>query len=76
MAQRFLRNRNTWIAYILLALYGYFLNILGPITPFLHDELHLSFTISSLHFSMFAAGILVVGLWGYLVIRRTGRWLA
>jgi fucose permease len=73
MKKSLIRNQTTWIAYILLAIYAYFLNILGPITPFLSEELHLSYTISSLHFSAFAAGILVVGLVGNLVIQRTGR---
>lgn len=73
MPQRFTRSRITWIAYILLAFYGYFLNILGPITPFIHQEFHLSYTVSSLHFSAFAIGILVVGLAGHYVIRRIGR---
>ena len=73
MTKPFTRNRITWIAYILLAMYAYFLNILGPITPFLHDEFHLSFTVSSLHFSAFAVGMLVVGLAGHLVIDRVGR---
>lgn len=76
MEKRFVRNRNTWVAYILLMLYGYFLNILGPITPFLHDEFHLSYTVTSLHFSAFAIGILVVGFLGTPVIRRVGRWQA
>jgi fucose permease len=71
--KQLIRTQTTWIAYILLAIYAYFLNILGPITPFLSDELHLSYTISSLHFSAFAVGILVVGLIGNLLIRRTGR---
>ena len=74
--QPFVRNRTTWIAYILLAIYAYFLNILGPITPYLQDELSLSYTLSGLHFSAFAVGILVVGLTGNLLIRRTGRQLA
>ena len=74
--QPFARNRTTWIAYILLAIYAYFLNILGPITPYLQDELSLSYTLSGLHFSAFAVGILVVGLAGNLLIRRTGRQLA
>ncbi len=73
MAQNIIRNRKTWIIYILLALYAYFLNILGPITPYLHDEFQLSYTVSSLHFSAFAVGILVVGLGGHLVIQRFGR---
>jgi fucose permease len=76
MTKHFTRNRNTWVAYALLAFYSYFLNILGPITPFLHDEFHLSYTISSLHFSAFAVGILVIGLGGHLVIERIGRWQA
>ena len=32
MTQTFHRDRFTWLAYCLLAFYGYFLNILGPIT--------------------------------------------
>jgi fucose permease len=71
--KQLIRSQTTWIAYILLAIYAYFLNILGPITPFLSDELHLTYTISSLHFSAFAVGILVVGLVGNLLIQRTGR---
>ena len=73
MAQVFHRDRSTWLAYLLLALYGYFLNSLGPITPFLKDELKLSYTVSSLHFTAFAVGILLVGLCGHRLIRRVGR---
>jgi fucose permease len=72
MQNNLIRNRETWIAYILLAIYAYSLNILGPITPFLHDELKIAYAVSSLHFSAFAAGILVIGLAGHLVIQRTG----
>ena len=73
MRQTFHRDRFTWLAYLLLAFYGYFLNILGPITPFLKDELKLSYTVSSLHFTAFAIGILVVGVSGHTVIQRLGR---
>jgi fucose permease len=72
MAQGFHRDRSTWLVYLLLAYYSYFLNILGPITPFLKDELSLSYTVSSLHFTAFAVGILLVGMGGHLVIRRVG----
>ena len=68
------RSRFTWLAYILLAVYGYLLNILGPITPYLHNEFKLSYAVSSLHFSAFAAGILLVGFGGHLVVQRLGRW--
>jgi MFS family permease len=71
--QAFYRSRFTWVTYILLAFYGYFLNILGPITPFLRDELNLSYTISSLHFTAFAVGMLVTGLTGDFLIQRVGR---
>ena len=70
------RDRHTWLAYLFLAFYGYFLNVLGPITPFLKDELRLSYTISSLHFTAFAVGILLIGLGGHWLIRRVGRWRA
>lgn len=76
MAESFHRDRFTWLAYLLLAFYGYFLNILGPISPFLKSELNLSYTVSSLHFTAFAAGILLVGLGGHLVIQRMGRWVS
>jgi fucose permease len=69
----FHRDRFTWLAYLLLALYGYFINILGPLTPFLKDELGLSYTVSSLHFTAFVAGMLLVGLSGGIIIQRIGR---
>ncbi len=73
MTQTFQRDRLTWLAYLLLAFYSYFLNILGPITPFLKEELHLSYTVSSLHFTAFAVGILLIGLSGQTLIQRLGR---
>lgn len=71
--QTFHRDRFTWLAYLLLAFYGYFLNILGPITPFLKSELDLSYTVSSLHFTAFAIGMLLVGFFGHNIIQRIGR---
>jgi fucose permease len=71
--QTFHRDRFTWLAYLLLAFYSYFLNVLGPITPFLKDELKLSYTVSSLHFTAFAIGILLIGFFGHNVIQRIGR---
>ena len=72
--QTFTRNRATWLSYTMLAYYGYFINIFGPITPFLKDELQLSYTVSSLHFSAFALGMIGAGLTGYRVIQKFGRW--
>jgi fucose permease len=73
MQQTFHRDRSTWLAYLSLAFYGYFLNVLGPITPFLKEELQLSYTVSSFHFTAFAVGILLIGLGGHLLIQRLGR---
>jgi len=74
MAQTFHRDRFTWLAYLSLAFYAYFLNVLGPITPFLKEELRLSYTVSSLHFTAFAVGILLIGVGGHLLVQRIGRW--
>ena len=74
MPQTFRRDRFTWLAYLSLAFYAYFLNVLGPITPFLKEELQLSYTINSLHFTAFAVGILLIGLGGHLLVQRIGRW--
>jgi fucose permease len=74
MHQTFHRDRFTWLAYLSLAFYAYFLNVLGPITPFLKDELRLSYTVSSFHFTAFAVGILLIGFAGHLPIQRMGRW--
>jgi fucose permease len=73
MPRTFHRDRFTWLAYLSLAFYAYFLNILGPITPFLKEELRLSYTVSSFHFTAFAVGILLIGLGGHLLIQRFGR---
>ncbi len=73
MHPTFHRDRFTWLAYLALAVYAYFLNILGPITPFLKSELNLTYTVSSFHFTAFAVGILLVGAGGHLIIRRLGR---
>ena len=73
MQRTFHRDRFTWLAYLSLAVYGYFLNALGPITPFLKDELRLTYTVSSFHFTAFAIGILLVGVGGHLFIQRIGR---
>ena len=71
-----IRHRVTWLSYLTLGLYSYFLNIFGPITPYLKGELRLSYTISSFHFSAFALGMIGAGLVGNSLIRRTGRWTA
>ncbi|CAN5883291.1 hypothetical protein BH24CHL4_BH24CHL4_16600 [soil metagenome] len=41
--------------------------------PFLRSKLDLDFTMASIHFSAFAAGVIVAGIWGDRVLRQTGR---
>src|SRR5512138_2987385 len=74
--QPFHRDRFTWLAYCALAFYGYFLNVFGPITPFLKKEFQLPDAMIALHFTAFAAGILLIGVGGHLPIRRMGRWMS
>ena len=73
MTTTFRRDAYTWLTYLLLAYFAFFLNALGPAAPFLKEELNLSYTTSGLHFTAFAAGMLLVGAAGSPLIRRLGR---
>jgi fucose permease len=68
----FKRTRLTWQAYITNGYYSYLLNALGPLTPFLREEMRLSYTIASLHFSAYAIGLIVAGLILKRVVQRFG----
>jgi hypothetical protein len=50
----FHRDELTWFAFGMLGFYNYLLSGLGPLMPSLREELGLSYTIASLHFSAFA----------------------
>ena len=63
----------TWLAFGMLGFYNYLLSGLGPLMPSLREELGLSYTIASLHFSAFAVGMIIAGLIGDRVVRRYGR---
>ena len=67
------REDITFLLIGLLAFYNAFLNILGPLMPYLRDELGLSYTVGSLHFSAIAAGMIAGGWVGDRVVRRIGR---
>ncbi len=68
------RTPKTWLVYLLLSLYVYMLNLPGPITGYLREEFQLTYTESSLHFSAFAAGVLVTGLLAGPLIRKLTPW--
>lgn len=69
-----IRTSETWLVYLLLSLYVYMLNLPGPITGYLRQEFQLTYTESSLHFSAFAAGVLVTGLLAGPLIRKLAPW--
>jgi predicted MFS family arabinose efflux permease len=72
-APRFARDRFTWLAYLMLAYFAYQQAALGPLMPFLRDELHLSYTVGGLHLSAFALGMVLAGSMGDALVRRWGR---
>lgn len=69
----FVRDRRTWAAYLLLGLFAYIETSVGPVMPFLREELGLSYAVASLHFAAFAIGAIISGLVGERVVRRIGR---
>jgi MFS family permease len=69
----FRRDELTWLAFGMLGFYNYLLSGLGPLMPSLREELGLSYTIASLHFSAFAVGMILAGLVGDRGVRRYGR---
>lgn len=70
---RFIRDRYTWLAYLMLAYFAYMLTSVGTLMPFLRDELGLSYTIGALHMSALALGMVVTGFVGDQVAVFVGR---
>jgi fucose permease len=73
MHQTYIRDRFTWLAYLMRGYFSLCVNSLGPVMPFLKADLHLSYTVSSLHFTALGTGILLVGLLGHKLVDRLGR---
>lgn len=57
----FMRDPFTWQNYLLLSLYALLQAALGPLQPFLREELALSYTVAGLHMSAFALGMIGAG---------------
>jgi fucose permease len=72
-AGRFVRYRLTWAVYGLVGFFAYLETVLGPLMPFLRAEHGFNYTVASLHFSAFALGGVLVGLFGERVAGRWGR---
>ncbi|MDT8305542.1 MAG: MFS transporter [Anaerolineae bacterium] len=69
----FRRDRFTWVAYLLLGYYAYYLNAPGVAMPLLRADLALSYTVGGLHVSALALGMVVAGLVTAPLVRRFGR---
>ena len=70
---RLVRDRLTWVIYLQLSLWCYFLYGFGPVAPLLRDELHISRTLASLHGTGFAVGGIIGGAVIPALTRRYGR---
>jgi MFS family permease len=71
--QTYRRDRTTVLSFVLLAGLGLLQATLGPVLPYLREELHLGYGLASLHISAFAAGALISGLVVPAVQRAIGR---
>jgi MFS family permease len=60
-ATTFIRDRFTWLAYLMLAYFAYMQTSVGTLMPFLRDELGLSYTVGALHMSALALGMVLTG---------------
>lgn len=69
----FRRDDVTWLMYGMLGFFNYLLSGLGPLMAVLRVELGFSYTVTSLHFSAFAVGMIVAGLVGDRCVSRWGR---
>ena len=67
------RDRLSWMLYLSVATYGYFLYGVGVSVPLLRDELHISRSEAGLHGTALACGSVIAGLWGARLIARFGR---
>lgn len=72
----FVRDRFTWLAYLMLAFFSYTASTRGPLIPFLREELDLNYSVAGLHLSAFAIGMVIAGLTNATLTKRFGRaWL-
>jgi predicted MFS family arabinose efflux permease len=67
------RDRLTWLAYLQVGCYGYFLYGFGPTVSLLREEQHTSRTLAGLHGTALAAGALISALLVAPLVRRYGR---
>ena len=67
------RDRNTWTLYWLLGLVGFLLNGLGAALGSLKDQLHVDRSQVAFYPTLFAAGLLCIGVIGPRLVAAVGR---
>jgi MFS family permease len=70
---RLVRDRLTWMTYLQLAIYGYFLYAFTPSVTLLRDDEHTSRAVSGLHGTGLAVGAMLTAALGPRLISRFGR---
>ncbi|WP_033340856.1 MFS transporter [Catenuloplanes japonicus] len=70
---RLVRDRTTWLLYVQLGLWGFFLYGFGPVVPLLRDEQGTTAAVAGLHSTALAAGGLIGGALFPPLSRRLGR---
>lgn len=70
---RLVRQPATWFGYFLIATQIYLFNVQGNVIPLLQTEFGLTYGEVSLHSVAIALGVILTGLYGYLVTSRLGR---
>ncbi len=70
---QFVRTPLTWLCYLLLGYFALLQTSLNVLIPFLREEMGLTYSVSSLHLTLFAAGAMSMGLVGERVVRAWGR---
>ncbi len=68
-----IRTRLTWLVYVQLTLYAYFLYGFGPSVNLLRHDLGVSRALGGLHGTALAGGAVIAGLTGRWAVTRFGR---
>jgi MFS family permease len=67
------RDGPTWLIYVQLSLYAYFLYAFAPSVTLLRDDEHIRDAVAGLHGTAYAVGVIVVGMLGARILDAVGR---
>lgn len=67
------RDKTTWISYLQVSFFAWFIFSFGAFLPFIRDELKLTATVASLHSATMAVGSVSSGILTSHIIKRIGR---